>query len=119
VNKKKSDPWANGGIDEPDDYRAFLLREREESAQHYLKRYRKKFQVCWIVLGVALLTSAVNLGFGMLLSLPPVIYLRAVYATAYSPSQMGISRGQSVSMLFIEAPLAILYFSLALEALKI
>ena len=118
MNKKKSDPWANGGIDESDDYRALLLREREEDAQHYLRRYRKKFQVCWIVLGVALLTSAVNVGFGMLLSMPPAIYLRSVYATAYSPGQMGISRGQSLSMLFFEAPLALLYFSLAIGALK-
>ena len=114
VKGKKSDPWSTDGVDESDSYEAYLFKEREEAAQHYLKPFRKKFQVCWILLALALVTSFVNLGLGMLLALPPVIYLRAVYATAYSPNQMGISRGQSFSMLFIEVPLAILYFSVAL-----
>ena len=112
MNKKRSDPWANGGIDESDDYRALLLREREEDAQHYLKRYRKKFWVCWgLLAAAALLAFKGNVGLALLYGLPPLVYMSGIYSVAYSPGQMGMSRGQSFRMVFIGIPLGICLLS--------
>ena len=94
--------------DQEESYDAYLARERHESAQHYLKPYRKKFWVCWGLLAAAgLLILNRNFGLALLCGLPPMIYMWSIYSVAYSPGQMGMSRGQSFRMVFIGVPLAI------------
>jgi hypothetical protein len=116
MKRRRSGSASNGGGGESEDYRAYLLREQRESEQHYLKPYRTRLLLCWAALAASVVVAALgNLGYGMLLGLPPVVYLRTVYATAYSPDQMGISRGQALRMVFIEVPLALWYLMFAIS----
>ena len=113
MDKNNSDLRSNVS-DESEDYSAYLLRERKEEAKHYLKPYHKRFLLCLMILaaGIAVAVAA-NVGLGMLLAFPPAVYMRAIYATAYSPGQMGISRGQTFRVLFFGVPLAACYFAVA------
>ncbi len=74
--------------DQEESYDAYLARERKESAQHYLKPYRKKFWVCWGLLAAAgLLILNGNFGLALLYGLPPMIYMWSIYSVAYFPDK--------------------------------
>ena len=108
-----------GTDDQEESYDAYLARERKESAQHYLKPYRRKFWVCWGLLAAAgLLASKGNFGLALLYGLPPLVFMWSIYSVAYSPGQMGMSRGQSFQMVFIGVPLAICLLSVLVALLS-
>ena len=105
--------------DQEESYDAYLARDRKESAQHYLKPYRKKFWVCWgLIAAAGLLILNGNFGLALLYGLPPMIYMWSIYSVAYSPGQMGMSRGQSFRMVFIGIPLVICLLSVLFALLS-
>ena len=94
---------------EIEDYGLELRQERREAAQHYLKPFRQRILLCWVVLAVAFtLAAVVNTGWGMLLAFAPVVYLRSIYTTAYSPGHY-VSRGRAIRSLLVGIPLSLYY----------
>lgn len=114
VEGNTSDPTSKDSARELEDYGAQLRRERREDAQHYLKSYRDQIRVCWGALALAAIcVFIVSVGIGMLLALPPLIYLWSLYSTAYSPGHMGLSRGQTFRVVFLGIPLVLFYILIA------
>jgi len=109
VEESNSDSASNTSTGEPEDYAAQLRREQKESAKHYLKSYRKQILVCWGALAYGVIIAVgLNRGVGMLLALPPLIYLTSIYNKAYSSGHMGLSRGQAMRVVFIGMPLVLI-----------
>ena len=55
-----------GTDDQEESYDAYLVRERKESAHHYLKPFRRKFWVCWGLLAAAgVVASKGNFGLAL------------------------------------------------------
>lgn len=104
-----SGPRPSDGPVEIEDYEELLRQERREAAQHYLKPFRQRILVCWVVLAVAFtLAAVVNTGWGMLLAFAPIVYLRSIYTTAYSPGHY-VSRGRAMRALLVGVPLSLYY----------
>ena len=115
VEESTSGPASTSSTSEPEDYGAQLRREQKESAKHYLKSYRTQILVCWGALAYGVIIAfGLNTGVGMLLALPPLIYLTSIYNKAYSQGHMGLSRGQAFSVVFLGIPLVIFFVMIAI-----
>ena len=114
MEESSSDPIAKDSERECKEYSAQLQRERREDARHYLKPYRTQILVCWGALAYGVIIAAgLNTGVGMLLALPPMIYLTSIYNKAYSQGHLGLSRGQAARVVFLGIPLVIFFVIIA------
>ena len=113
MEESSSDPISKDSEREFKEYAAQLQRERREDAQHYLKSYRTQILICWgAVAWAVIIAVGLNIGAGMLLALPPVIYLTSIYKLAYSPGHR-VSRGMAFRVVFLGIPLALFYVAIA------
>jgi hypothetical protein len=113
VQSSNSGSRSSGDTGSIEDYAAQLKRERKEDARHYLKPHRTQILICWgAVAWAVIIAVGLNIGAGMLLALPPVIYLTSIYKLAYSPGHR-VSRGMAFRVVFLGIPLALFYVAIA------
>ena len=113
MQQRNSGSRSSGDKGSTEDYAAQLKRERKEDARHYLKPHRTQILACWGALAWAVIIAVgLNIGAGMLLALPPVIYLTSIYNLAYSPGH-SFSRGMAFRVVFLGIPLALFYVVIA------